>query len=485
MATTPPFPPPDSEAVQNYVLALGRGSAAPACGAERHFLKVLAGNARWASRGEQLWVEYWNAHAGDPAFRPNKTTSDRRPKVPNQPVSLVDLAVVAANVGLNITSIEQVAANPLLARAIEMTTNHSLAYFADHPERLLGAINTAKGKYFELLVEEKLNAGATFSDISVTVDQKAALADSMNQPGWDIAITDNHQHIVDVVQLKATDSVSYVKHALERYPDIKIITTSEAAHGGVNHDMVIDSGISNHDIEQVVGHALHDQSGDFLGNFVDCFNPLFPLIFIVATQGYKVSIGKATVEKAFEHASTRAKHSLTGGAIGALFFAMGFGWFSVVPAFLGAKAGPEGIFGLLEGTYDGIVDWYGKRISDAKARLPEECVQLAAWLNDQARAEGIDAVFTPDDVQRALGTRRWGVDCVDHFRDGAVVYLLYKRHPAVAKHHKEMIERDEAALKKYLLAQYDKKTSDSRNDIDEPRKGPVFWLEMYRQPDET
>ena len=50
-----------------------------------------------------------------------------------------------------------------------------------------------------------------------------------SQPGWDIQILNADGTVDQVLQAKATESVSYVKEALEKYPDIEIVTTEEVA----------------------------------------------------------------------------------------------------------------------------------------------------------------------------------------------------------------------------------------------------------------
>lgn len=59
---------------------------------------------------------------------------------------------------------------------------------------------------------------------------------------------------VDVVvelQIKATNSVSYITSTLEKNPDIPIIATSEVA-SIMSSEMVIDSEISNAVLEETV-----------------------------------------------------------------------------------------------------------------------------------------------------------------------------------------------------------------------------------------
>ena len=92
---------------------------------------------------------------------------------------------------------------------------------------------------------------------------EAVLAESAVNPGWDIAIVDDDGFVVDELQMKATDSVDYVKAALEKYPDIDIVTTEEVYNSLVMRefaDNVVNSGISNEELTSVVTEALESDS---------------------------------------------------------------------------------------------------------------------------------------------------------------------------------------------------------------------------------
>lgn len=123
-------------------------------------------------------------------------------------------------------------------------------------EHLNGLISGVKGKLFEMQYVDYLNGG------NLPDGYEAVLATSATQPGWDIAIHGPDGHIANVLQMKATDSVSYIHHALERYPDIDVVTTDEVysqliMNGAADH--VTASGIDNADITQLVSDAV-DQS---------------------------------------------------------------------------------------------------------------------------------------------------------------------------------------------------------------------------------
>jgi uncharacterized protein YdbL (DUF1318 family) len=156
----------------------------------------------------------------------------------------------------------------------------------------------------------------------------------MTQPGWDIRIVDAHGQTDKYLQLKATESTSYIHHALDTYPDITILTTQEAAQQLPNNSMVLDSNISEKDIDAAVGEQMTDANDGFLDNFWNSFNPIIPLMLIAGTQGYRIAIGKQTVLSAAEVAKARAARSLSAAAVGAFVKSMGGGWLSIPAALL-------------------------------------------------------------------------------------------------------------------------------------------------------
>jgi len=94
--------------------------------------------------------------------------------------SLLDITVAAASAQISVgDGPEDV--DPLLLKAIH-DTNPSLTesrLFSLDGDTLQGAVNTAKGKYFEYLVVEKLNHGEQVGPLLLEAGQQAVLADSM------------------------------------------------------------------------------------------------------------------------------------------------------------------------------------------------------------------------------------------------------------------------------------------------------------------
>jgi len=87
-------------------------------------------------------------------------------------------------------------------------------------EERLGFINAIKGKLFEIKYTDYLN-------INLEDGYSASMATLSNQEGWDIKIAGPDAEIVDLLQLKASSSASYVNDAIEKYPEIDIVSISD------------------------------------------------------------------------------------------------------------------------------------------------------------------------------------------------------------------------------------------------------------------
>ena len=223
--------------------------------------------------------------------------------------------------------------DPLLLKAIR-DTNPSMTddrLFALDGDALQGAVNTAKGKYFEYLVVEKLNQGQQVGPLMLEPGQEAVLADSMTQPGWDLRIVDEHGDVVEYLQLKATDSVSYIRSALERYPDIQILATDEVADSG----LVLDSGITDRDLRAHVDVGMDAFDVSLLETFLSHFHPLLPLAAMALYEGHRLWIGRQSMDAfklAFARRSQRIVFTQT---IGAAVYAMDGGLLSIPAAIAG------------------------------------------------------------------------------------------------------------------------------------------------------
>lgn len=227
--------------------------------------------------------------------------------------------------------------DPLLQRAISDTnptiTEHH--WFELGTEERMGAINAAKGKYFEYMVADKLNDGQQVGDVVLGQGQQAVLAESMTQPGWDMQIVDSNGDVVSYLQLKATESSGYIQHALERYPDIQILATTEVADHAYAGHVVLDSGMSDVALQDQLSHAVDSADTSVTERFADYVSPLLPLMAITAMEGYKVALGQSSLEHFTEALAHRGKRLLAAKLAGATVFALGGGLLAIPAAFAG------------------------------------------------------------------------------------------------------------------------------------------------------
>lgn len=125
------------------------------------------------------------------------------------------------------------------------------------PEGLMGLVNGVKGKLFELHYVDWLNHGHLPDGLT------AELAHHANNPGWDIAIHNAHGLVAEFLQMKATDSISYVHEAIAAHPDIPVVVPHELYEKlAENHDAfahILDghealNSLDGH-VADAVGHA--------------------------------------------------------------------------------------------------------------------------------------------------------------------------------------------------------------------------------------
>lgn len=246
--------------------------------------------------------------------------------------SLLDIIVAAASVHFSIGDGPQ-DLDPLLLKAIH-DTNPSMSddrLFAIDGDALQGAVNTAKGKYFEYLVVEKLNQGQQVGPLLLEPGQQAMLAESMTQPGWDLRIVDEHGDVVEYLQLKATDSVSYIRSALERYPDIQILATDEVANSG----LALDSGITDEELRAHVEMGVDTLDVSLTETFLDHFHPLLPLAAMVLYEEHRLWVGQQSMD-AFKMAlARRSQRIVVTQSIGAAVYALDGGLLSIPAAIAG------------------------------------------------------------------------------------------------------------------------------------------------------
>ncbi len=246
---------------------------------------------------------------------------------------ILEVAAIPANLtaGASIADRLFPEVDPLLAKAFAMQYPDvdPSVLVGMKPEHLAGFIGGVKGKYFEVLVADRLNAGATLGDLRLGPGQVARLASSPFQPGWDLEIVGRSGRSLEQIQLKATESMSYVKDALERYPDIRVAVP--AGVGGTSGS-VISTNISHAHLERAAeGYVEEISKGGLAAAMADATGfvlravPLTSLVIITTTEGYRVLAGRTTLRAAMSAGSRRLAKATAYNLIGKALAAAGLG----------------------------------------------------------------------------------------------------------------------------------------------------------------
>ena len=200
--------------------------------------------------------------------------------------------------------------------------------------RLDGLAKGIKGKYFEVLVRDRLNNGETLGELRLGPGQLARLAESPTQEGWDLEIVNAKDgSLVEQLQLKATTSMSYVKSALDKNPGIRVAVPSEV--DGVK-DEILRTDISESDLAEAVNRQLGEQSEGALQDMLDqstewVFDavPIVSGILVAVTEGRHVLIGRSSLDESIRRGAKRLGRSAAFSTLGATLVALDAGILSV------------------------------------------------------------------------------------------------------------------------------------------------------------
>lgn len=194
--------------------------------------------------------------------------------------------------------------------------------------QLSGFMSNWRGKYFEVLGRDELNTGGQVGELVLEEGQVAVLAEDISQPGWDLQIVGDSGMPVSEIQLKATNSVGYLKDALERYADIEILATDEAAQAFVD-GAVMESGIENAEMVDDLSAPVDDLLDSPLTDAVEAFGMGLPIILIAGTEGAGWMVRKRSLAQALERTGNRATRSGIAMAAGAAAAAAGAAPFAI------------------------------------------------------------------------------------------------------------------------------------------------------------
>ena len=262
--------------------------------------------------------------------------------------TLLDAAAASLSIHsiINADSIDFDAVTPQMRESFELAfpgkgLNETLSDMAsnfDDAQMVSGYMNAWRGKYFEVLVRDRLNDGEHVGDLYLMHGQTAVLAEDLSQPGWDLQIiTDDSGAVVTELQLKASESVGYIQGALERYPDIGVLTTDEVADQ-IASDLVASSGMSNAELSDELGSPLEAVADTPLEDVFEGLLQGLPVLVVAGAEGYMWLSGRQTMERALERSANRLVKTGAAMTAGALVAFAGLGILSA-PAAFGTRMG--------------------------------------------------------------------------------------------------------------------------------------------------
>ena len=253
---------------------------------------------------------------------------------------ILELAAIASDIGLDdITTIGlEPDADPQLQNALDYFPNADLKNSVEGDrDGLLGLI---KGKYFEVLVKDRLNDERVLGELRLEPEQSAELAKSPNQPGWDLKIVDHHGETVEQIQAKATASMSPVRKALEENPDFRVAVPDNLDNRSSD---VLGTDISWDELNRTTAEQIGELSESAIANAlqttaefgVDVI-PLGSALVIGVIEGRRYLMGQATLRESMRRGARRLPRATAYSGIGTALAATGLG-IGAAPVMMGLK----------------------------------------------------------------------------------------------------------------------------------------------------
>ena len=251
---------------------------------------------------------------------------------------VLEVAALAADISLDrITNLGlEPDVDPQFLEAFQLS-GVSMETLAGSPAQQDGALSTIKGKLFEVMVRDRLNAEKRLGELQLEPGQEASLAESSTQAGWDLQIVNEDGSVAEEIQLKATESMYHVKKALERYPDIRVATPSEIDDTA---EEILGTGISNQQLESVTKAQLDEHSEgmaeDLLDKGAEAALDSIPFMAIAITgvmEGRNLLMGRSTFRESLRTGANRIGRATVYDAIGTLLGPTGV----AIPAVIGLR----------------------------------------------------------------------------------------------------------------------------------------------------
>ena len=222
--------------------------------------------------------------------------------------------------------------------ASRMTLAERLAQLGDSSEDgRRGFLSLLKGKYFEVVARDRLNAGQRVGDVILGPGQTAQLAIGPTQPGWDLGIINADGSTDELLQLKATNYLKPISDALAASPEFRVLATDEGADQALNNLLnpdVLRSGISDAQLESEVAAPIEPLLDTQFENLLEVVAPGLPFVLIGLTEGTKVLMGRQAFELAAHRSLERASKTGAAMAVGGLAVLVGAGVVSLPAIFL-------------------------------------------------------------------------------------------------------------------------------------------------------
>ena len=283
---------------------------------------------------------------------------------------VLELAAIAADVGIDdLTNLGlEPDEHPLLQEAFERQfpgmSVESLA--GSSPEYLQGIVNGVKGKYFEILIRDRLESGGSVGGVVLGDGETVQLAESATQPGFDLRILDRAGEQVEALQAKATTRIGYVKDHLDKYPGIKVIVPEERGQFASETPGVLSAeGLSNEEMTEAAKSQVQEwgESGlvDAIHHGAEYAIDAVPVVSIGVTmivEGQRVLTGRSTVNEALKRGGRRVAEASVWTAAGAALTHVGVGEPVSAAAMVGARmyAGRVRKYRSLADTLDGSTE---------------------------------------------------------------------------------------------------------------------------------
>ena len=246
---------------------------------------------------------------------------------------ILELAAIASDLQVDsfVSRLLNPEFSPLLSKAF------SLAMPSVDPKTLSGLtertlegfIGVVKGKYFEVLVVDRLNAGEAVGGLKLAGGQLARLAESPNQPAWDIEVVAGNGKVVEQLQLKATRLYGPVFNALYRHPDIRVLVPeplagfgSRVIHADIPHSQLLGAA------KAYVGELGKSERVQFLedaAQFVVKGIPLTSILIVGGSEGVRLLMGRASLQEAMSSGGVRLGRQAAYNVVGNVLLAAGLG----------------------------------------------------------------------------------------------------------------------------------------------------------------